>query len=469
MSENKKSENIIISIEIKKQIKDLLYKILGNTAHKIYFEKNEKPTPFVDVVEKDITIGIPGLVSIDKLIQALLKIKEIKNNCSIPSLYFILTRVLNNIYENQKVSSEQLKEKVLLEFTEEDIIEKEIEDIEKILNDGIKKWNILSPLQSIQLKDINELFFGKCRIFVMDKVRKEKLQGTRPDKFSLIPFLGEELTFFEGSVYIETTLTGYHGNRFETSKVVRETNENFSKCLAVLKIITRLFEIKGKPWLSFARPFYWIYLYEEGKESSGQTINAGETLHFSNENYTISKDHIEKFRASYPYENLNKLLLTKGVNEVERRILRALEWFNSGFSEENDSHKYIQYCIALESLLSYSDVFTVSSNEIAERVAFLWTKETSKRIMIKKDFKKNIFRIRARLLHGGFSLREEDYGYLKKLEKAIIISVIKITSEIDNLKTNEDLTKYFDWERFYPQPDPEFLKELAETAKKIKE
>ena len=122
----------------------------------------------------------------------------------------------------------------------------------------------------------------------------------------------------------------------------------------------------------------------------------------------------------------------------------------------------------MESLLGRKDVFTELSNEIAERTAILNSKNIYERIDIKKDIKKKLIITRGKILHSGLSLGNEGFDQLKNLEDYVVNSIIEVLKLQSTIKTEKDLTDFFEKEKFYPSPSPEMSKELRKILKEIK-
>jgi len=464
----KKQKKIVFPDKEKQLFKEYLDKILSDIAHNDYFDKNKKVIGLNDWIDKEISIGQSGFFYFLRLSEYLSKTRFVDKNYSNSSVSGILKNVIKQIHKKLKLSSKKLKEKVLSDYIEKDTLEKEIEKIESFLNanENIKKWTIIAPFYEIGLKGIDSINIGKCNVFIMDEERKKKFIDKENEYSSFFPF-SDKPAINEGSVYMETSSIGYHGGKFEASKVSNEAIKNFKDCQAAFKLIVRLFKIKSKYWLPWTNSYYWCYVYAENNEKSGSNIHIGDELIFSKETFDITKEHIEKFRKSYPFENINKLLINVNPSGIEKRILRALEWFSSGFSETNISHKFIQYCVSLDSLLGKKDIHTPVSIALAEKVAFLMTKNKTDRIKWRNYIKTKILGLRGKVLHSGHSLTTDDMDTLYTLESAVIFSIVQILRKIDTVKNDKDLDDYFDNERFFPSPSPEMIKQLEETRKEI--
>lgn len=457
--------------QLKRSIAENLKKTFANISHKEFLEKDKKSIALENFPDENISISLDGFFYESKIVSSLLKTSSLKDIFSRGSLWNLVSDIAKKIYEKRKISSADLKDKTLMDFIKEDDIYEEIDKFEAILFDkkNIKNWKILLPLSGVVLKDINEVDIGDCNIFILDEEKHKKFANKKKEiNYGVSFFWGISPSFETGGTYLETSSFGYHGTSFERSKVVEDAEEKIRKCYSILKIIIKLFKLKSKSWFPVVRPNYWRYIYEEGNERKGTYRCLDEQIVIGEGTYTITRDQIEKLKKNYPFETFNKLLVNKSPNQIEQRILRALEWFSSGFDEKNESHQYIQFCVALESLLGKKDPFSHLTIELAERVAFLWTRNMNKRIRIKSDFKKNVFSLRGKILHGGYSLRSEDFDCLNKLERAVVISMIQILRNVETIKNDNDLDSFFDQERFYPSSSlsPEMLKEMEDIISK---
>ncbi|MFW9851818.1 MAG: hypothetical protein ACFFDS_02660 [Candidatus Thorarchaeota archaeon] len=466
-----KEKGQIFNKELKNRIIENLKKVCANIAHKEFFERENKPIALENYPDKDLSITYEGFLCESEIADSLLKIASLKKIYSSSSLMSLVSDIIKRIYESKKILSDELKNKALLSFVQEEDITKELMQFEKNLIDkkNVKNWKILSPLFGIWPSDINELNIGNCRIFILDKERQEKFGKEKEDfAWSLPLFFGGSIPkIIAGNTYLETSAYGYHGGLFERSKIIEEAEINIRKCYFVLKIIIKLFQLKREIDFPFIHPNYWYYVFEDGKEKEGTYSHFEEELVIGKGSYKITKDQIEIFKNNYPFDKFNKLLLNKNPNQIEKRILRALEWFSTGFNEKNASHQFIHYCVALESLLGKKDLFTPLTVELAERVAFLFTRKINTRIRIKSDFRKNIFTLRGKLLHGGYSLSDIDLTHLRILERAVVISIVQILSKVDTIKNDDELAYFFDQERFYPSLTPKELKEIEDVKKDI--
>lgn len=466
----KKKEIQIFDEYVKKSLVENLKKICENVAHKEFFEREKKTSIVENLIAKDVSMSYVGFFYESEFVYSLLKISSINKIYSFDSLASIATNIIKNLYTKRKVNSTDLVDKVLLDFVPIEDIHEEIEQLEGFLldNKNIKDWIMLSPLFGVGFQGKNELSIGACKIFILDDEKQKRFVEKEEKKdFDLSLILGSSPRFIKGNAYLETTAFGYHGGVFEKSKVVEEAEEKIKKCYSILKLIVKIFKLKRKGWLSFVHPNYWFYVYEEGNEKNGTYCNMDEELIIARGTYDITEDYMEKFINNYPYESINRLLINVNPNQIERRILRALEWFSSGFSEKNESHRYIQYCVALESLLGKQEPLSPLTVEIAERVAFLWTNDVNKRVSIKSDFRNKIFSLRGRILHSGHSIKDEELEYLSKLERAVVVSIVQILKQTKTIKNDNELSLFFDHERFFPRPSPEYFKQLDEIKKSL--
>ncbi len=77
--------------------------------------------------------------------------------------------------------------------------------------------------------------------------------------------------------------------------------------------------------------------------------------------------------------------------------------------------------------------------------------------------------MRGKILHGGYSLKSEDFDYLNKLENAVVISIIQILRQVEKIKNINDLDSFFDQERLYPSLTPKELREIEDIRKELKD
>mgnify|MGYP001073157612 CR=1 FL=1 len=116
------------------------------------------------------------------------------------------------------------------------------------------------------------------------------------------------------------------------------------------------------------------------------------------------------------FENVRIIL--NSTDHYAERIKAASLWYLEGNCAESDTFKFIDYTIAVESLLGGKDKINIPLAErLSDRCGFSLGKNLKGKEKIKKDFKE-IYDIRSRIVHiGKVILNKNDKEYLKELEK----------------------------------------------------
>ena len=114
-------------------------------------------------------------------------------------------------------------------------------------------------------------------------------------------------------------------------------------------------------------------------------------------------------------------VISKIFNSTDKyieRIKAASLWYLEGYCNENDSLKFVNYCIAIESLLGSADAKEVPLTETLSNRYGFWLGKTIKEKEDIRKFFKLAYATRSRIVHQGKSLLNgPDYITLNKLEK----------------------------------------------------
>lgn len=114
-------------------------------------------------------------------------------------------------------------------------------------------------------------------------------------------------------------------------------------------------------------------------------------------------------------------IILNSNDDYAQRIKSAALWYLEGYCAESDTFKFIDYTIAVESLLGRKDKDKEENipltQTLSDRCGFSLGKNLKEKEKIRKKFK-DIYDIRSRIVHSGkVILNEDDNKYLNRLEE----------------------------------------------------
>lgn len=141
----------------------------------------------------------------------------------------------------------------------------------------------------------------------------------------------------------------------------------------------------------------------------------------------------------------------KDKNEVETRIINAVNWIGMAIAEKNNSIAFTQAVFAIESLLqrqTKGEIFNKSIvASIAEDIAFLLGRDFEERKKYEKEFKK-IYGIRSKIAHGKSS-EITAYQVLDVINMAkLLVQELIINPVFKDAATMQKITNYIIKQRY---------------------
>ncbi len=110
-------------------------------------------------------------------------------------------------------------------------------------------------------------------------------------------------------------------------------------------------------------------------------------------------------------------IILNSNDDYAERIKSAALWYLEGYCAESDTFKFIDYTIAVESLLGRKDKALIQT--LSDRCGFSLGKNLKEKEEIREKFK-DIYGIRSRIVHSGkVILNKDDNEHLNKLEGMI--------------------------------------------------
>lgn len=161
----------------------------------------------------------------------------------------------------------------------------------------------------------------------------------------------------------------------------------------------------------------------------------------------------EDFMLNEEYGNLQlwKIYDKRDKNEIEIRIVNAVNWIGMAIAEKNNSIAFTQAVFAIESLLqrqTKGEIFNKSIvASIAEDIAFLIGRDFEERKKYEKDFK-DIYAIRSKIAHGKSS-EITAYQVLDVINMAkLLIQELLINPVFKEATTMQKITNYITKQRY---------------------
>ena len=161
----------------------------------------------------------------------------------------------------------------------------------------------------------------------------------------------------------------------------------------------------------------------------------------------------EDFMLNEEYGNLQlwQIYDKKDKNEVETRIINAVNWIGMAIAEKNNSIAFTQAVFAIESLLqrqTKGEIFNKSIvASIAEDIAFLIGRDFEERKKYEKDFK-DIYSIRSKIAHGKSS-EITAYQVLDVINMAkLLVQELLINPVFKDAVTMQKITNYIIKQRY---------------------
>jgi hypothetical protein len=138
-------------------------------------------------------------------------------------------------------------------------------------------------------------------------------------------------------------------------------------------------------------------------------------------------------------------LITKdNKNEIERRLLQAIEWIGKGVYDKDNSKSLVQLVFAIEGMLQFNEKAIITPSivsQISDWLAFIIQDNPTKRKEIVKFFKQT-YRKRSAIVHGGSKVVDlDDLQIAFQIAKLMVISFL-VNKPFCELQTMLQLNEY---------------------------
>ncbi|GAI83577.1 unnamed protein product, partial [marine sediment metagenome] len=192
--------------------------------------------------------------------------------------------------------------------------------------------------------------------------------------------------------------------------------------------------------------YAYVKLKDENKlKSIKSEINE---IGLSKKQLIINKEVFELIKKIFYIDNFLNISQNKNYGKLGEKFIRSLDWFLKANEEKNETNKTIALFISLESLMSTgSDPFTSFTNELAENIVIACYQGADFRLKEKNIFKKEIYPLRNRIMHHGYSIvMSRDVGKIVELKIYLVLSIhwfLVTIDKINEIGNNSKALKVF--------------------------
>ncbi|NEN25230.1 hypothetical protein G3O08_17170 [Cryomorpha ignava] len=137
------------------------------------------------------------------------------------------------------------------------------------------------------------------------------------------------------------------------------------------------------------------------------------------------------------------LISKSNKSEIEKRLLRSIEWIGKGVNEKDISKALVQFVFAIESMLKYDENSLITPSivsQFADWLAFILEDDVEERKGVAKYFK-HIYGKRSAIVHGGTkTVVMGDVNLALEISKSMIVAFL-VTKPFKGVKTIQELSE----------------------------
>lgn len=291
-----------------------------------------------------------------------------------------------------------------------------------------REFVFIKPLYGGYLKNSNYIEHGKFTFISQKYIKNYLLKYSKKENFDY--FLGHSgrIHFI---CYVETKITAK-----DISYAKAEANRRLLQLDNILRFMSgNTDKNSGLGMFNFNTRLNSGYIcvdLEHEIETS--------TEFFSNPVRGIQLDVPWYFPGESGNDKLWAILNLSEHNEIQQRILKAVEWIGRAINESDKALSFLQYLFAIECLLQDQNDFITKSitAQICEYAAFIVGHDLESRKKIEQLFRK-LYGLRSKLAHGSpiNDIADEPYEAFW-LAKQIVINML-IRPEFAGINSKDEL------------------------------
>ena len=349
------------------------------------------------------------------------------------NLYGKLSRELKSETYSVVIINSLLKE-ILVELLKKGFMEKDLalkltsdsripslyfqlEQLDKIIHGSTGKWVVLVRMDGLEFKDMTDIKIGRVKLYEKKTYNYSKLidkvgEDSRKRKIN---------DFFTDKIIAEAEVDAY-----EKSEAIDNGFLEISKVIDSLSLWKSDVMIKEPKFEDFyeivvlnreTEDFSYLW-HRDPRYMRKVKLDKGVKDFFKNFNPIFNKPHNE-------------------LTELEKNVTNALHWYRKGNMSVDPSDKFLNYIIALESLLTTEKDRGSRKQEIISKRAIevIWILDDYREKY--KDKIKKMYDYRSKIVHEGstdiFNLEDE----AKELGKITEMTLLSVAGKIDECETLE--------------------------------
>jgi hypothetical protein len=334
-------------------------------------------------------------------------------------------------------------------------VKNEMDSYLKRLLESIEERRVLIPIESFRLIDIQELTIGKVRFIEFGKIQEQLKSDYHKliDKNPVIPLDQKPLNkeHFE-EIFVKNLLNKMCADiivKAEKEKSYFKALQEIENAINLLRCYIPLIFSSGlrvKIGIdgSIIKRTHVSYLSIEtvGGQFNGKGLAIGPLneyeLNPASLKHLKDNGHLDQFGAILYKDKSSR-------TELENRIVTAIRWIGSGINEEANCDKFLKLAIALECLLLTREEEGKRA-PIAERCAYLLTRDPQKQLDIDKRVKK-LYDKRSKIAHEGETeIEKEQLAYMKRIVLSCLLEICPKTSE---WKSIQDIVNWSQEQKYH--------------------
>jgi hypothetical protein len=159
----------------------------------------------------------------------------------------------------------------------------------------------------------------------------------------------------------------------------------------------------------------------------------------------LSDDDVRKYKETFGFDLVNKLLASKDRTKIQEVLLDALLLYSRSTREKDLAGKLVYTLVAMESVLLRNDTEPIQQN-VGERMAFLIANTVGKRQEVIRNLKA-AYALRSRFVHHGHTIEERETIWRFMINAWALFTTLAKTSQ--RFETKEELIDHLDAMKLY--------------------